>query len=458
MGKQDKPEVESPRRYVKRALAGAIAKATAPVAVVEGAQGTGKTTFVRNEDVFKGYRYVTLADDETYAEASAHPADWLALQRRPVIIDDAHRIPGLVQVAQRVGPQRRVKRPSLVLVASEHMPAVEDEAAEESTPKKKGEKPARPKPPPRIERFRLYPLTQAEINGRVGCIIDDLFDGDVMKKFCNFCTRSDLRTMMRVGGFPERVMYPARALSRRSDNDALQQAGLQAVRSRPGEPDAGIDQLIEKAILERMLTSPGVFLGVDAMAAACSVDAPTLTAYLGMLQDKFLIHRMIQVDRKKAQLASFSKTRIYPTDTMFSVEALLEADRDITVEPPIFARVLRTFCLSQLLPAIQWASEPTECRHWRKFDHRIREVDIVLKRGSRLVGISIRNSIAARTDTVGALRLLAEDERFERGFIIYMGPTPRRLTDKIWAIPVSALWQNEAFLPGVSSFQESVSR
>lgn len=421
-------------QYVKRALAGAVARATAPVVVLEGARGTGKTALVKNESVFRGFSYITLADEEEFARANAQPEEWVARMPRPIVIDEAQRIKGLLEVVQRAACEEQAAPLTFVLVCSERL---------------QGGDSSDPQP----ERFTLFPLTQAEIHGRGGCIIDDLFDGDIVRRFCSFHTRSDLRVMMRVGGLPMRVAHPVRALSRRKRISLLGQIDLRAMSEGFGDVDDDIDQLIGKAILEKLLTEPGLSLGVDTVAASCSVDAATLTAYLGMLQDRFLIHRLTMLDRKKSQGLPFAKTRVHPADTMPVVEALQQTNHDLTVEPPVFAKVLRTFCIDQLVPATQWASEPTECCHWKKFDHRMREVDLVFKRGERLVGITMRNSAAARSDTIGALRLLAEDERFVRGFIIYLGNSPRQVAENIWAIPASALWEENAFVHSLSELR-----
>ena len=419
--------IGAPPRYVKRAIAEVIAGATAPVAVVEGAHGVGKTTLVQNEDAFRGFHYVTLAEKEELARAEAHPAEWAAGLPQPAVIDDAHRIPGLLAAVREVAPQQRGEHPAFVLLSPEHLPS---------------EKMAAPKP----AYFTLFPLTQAEICGRPGCIVDDLFEGTVVGKFHSLHTRSDLRTKMRIGGFPYRVLHPARALSPGGESGLPFQNELRIMREKGVGPTTSVDELVGRLLLRKVFTSPGLSLGVDTLARACSVDPSTLTEHLESLYRRFLIHRVSMLDKQQSRKFAFSKTRIHPMDTALAVEALHEEGHDITADPAVFSKVLKTLCVNQLVPAAQWASAPTDYRHWKKFDRRMREVDLVLVRDDRLVGITVRNSIAARHDTIGALRFLAEDERFVRGFIIYMGPFPRQLAENIWALPVSALWESAAFL------------
>lgn len=415
-------------RYVGRGIAAAVASSTAPVAILEGAHGVGKTALALNEAAFERFHYVTLADPAQLAQASADPSAWLASLPRPAVIDDAHRVGSLVDAARQAARKRRGKRPSFVLMSPVRLRWQGDRG-------------------PRPARFTLFPLTQAELAGRPGSIVDDLFDGAIMRGFRSPCTRSDLRAMMRIGGFPGRALGLAgTSPGPCGHGGALPfQAQLDLMRSEDIGPGASVDDLVGRSVLRAVLHQPGMPLGADALAQACHVDAATLASHLEAMRNGFLVHRLAMLDKKRSRNRPFAGTRIHPIDTSLAVEGLRHAGHDIAMEPPAFSRVLRTLCVNQLVPAAQWAQEPTECLHWRRFDRRMREVDLVLAREGRIVGISVRNSLAASSNAIGALGHLAADERFARGFIVYMGPFPRQLAENIWAIPVAALWEPSAF-------------
>lgn len=416
-------------RYVGRGIAAAVASSTAPVAILEGAHGVGKTALALNEAAFERFHYVTLADPAQLAQASADPGAWLASLPRPAVIDDAHRVGSLVDAARQAARKRRGKRPSFVLMSPVRLRWQGDRG-------------------PRPARFTLFPLTQAELAGRPGCIVDDLFDGAIARGFRNPCTRSDLRAMMRIGGLPERAVQPGRPLPCEGGGAWPFQADLDLMRADDVGPRTSVSDLVARSVLRAVLHQPGAPVSSEALARACHVDADALTAHLEELRDRFVIHRLSQLDRKRSRARPFTGARVHPMDTSLAVAGLLHGGHDIALEPPAFARALRTLCASQVVPAAQWAQEPTECLHWRRFEHRMREVDLVLAREGRIVGITVRNSLAASPGTIGALGRLAEDERFARGFIVYMGAFPRQLAENIWAIPVSALWEEAAFRQG----------
>ncbi len=443
--------------YAPRALAERIAHANCPVAILEGPHGVGKTALVKNDPAFSRFRYVTLADEETYRQASECSAEWAASLSRPVIIDEAHRIDSLVPTIQQIAPKRTTKGPAFILVSPQALHSEEPEepkkkqkkdgtteAAAAQKPSEAPENRKKARKPPNPQHFTLFPMTQAEICERPGCVIDDLFDQDPIPGFHSSCTRSDLRTMMRTGGFPYRVMRPVH--SKLQGRDPRSQEDLQGILDN-GEPQTDIERMIERSIMKKVLTTPGLHLKVEAVARSCYVDTATFSAHMGSFLDHFLIHCLFNLDKKRSRKRSFAKTRIHPMDTTFAIEMLRDAGYDISADPFSFGKVLRAFCVNQLVPAAQWASEPTECCHWKKFDRRIREVDLVLSRKDRLIGIKVHNSVSARSDELGPLRILAEDERFLRGFIIYLGSITLQLSQNIWAIPVSALWEYEAFHP-----------
>lgn len=316
--------------------------------------------------------------------------------------------------------------------------ATDDRAPKKGRRKKKGRKPLKP------QRLTLFPLTQAELSGRPGCIVDDLFERDPVPGFHTTLTQSDLRTLMRVGGLPRHATRPA--CPRPEERGQQIRQDLRAMLDSGAEPKGDLDQLIERSILKKVLASPGLPLSVESVARACYVDNATLIAHLGSFMDGFLVHRLSHLGKKNRK-QGFVKTRLHPMDTTYAIEALRAMGSDIAVDPCAFGKVLRALCVNQLVPAAQWASEPTECCHWKQFEQRVRGVDLVLSRKGSLVGIKVRNSRCVRPDTIGALRVLAKDERFVRGFIVYLGPMTLQLTENVWAIPVSALWELEAFHP-----------
>lgn len=446
--------------YVNRALAGALACATDPIVVLEGPCGAGKTSLVRNEPVLHGFHYVSLADDAVFSRAVREPLAWVASLPQPIIIDDAHRVDSLVETVQRLLAERDEQvhaAPSFILVGSRSLlggerkrarAAVSDSGVGQSSAKEEVQD-ENVREAPRVRRLNLFPLTQAELHEREGCIVDDLFDRDPLPDFHSAFMRSDLRTMMRIGGFPRYAAHPICAKPQERSIEV--QEGMRTMLHEDTASVADIDRSIERAILKKVLENPGLCLGAGTLARACYVDIPTVLGHIDTFADRYLVHPLAGfgpgADGRHVRGTRGVKTRLYPLDTTFVIEACRALGRDIAVEPSVFGKVLRTLCVNQLIPAAQWAAEPTECRYWWKYDRRARTVDLVLCREDRLVGVKVRNCGTVHGDAIGALKFLAEDERFAKGYVIYTGSNTVQLAENIWAIPVSALWEREAFYP-----------
>jgi uncharacterized protein len=73
------------------------------------------------------------------------------------------------------------------------------------------------------------------------------------------------------------------------------------------------------------------------------------------------------------------------------------------------------------------------------------EVDIVIERGARAVaGIEVKASATVTTSDFRGLRKLKEasGHRFASGVVLYDGETSASFGDRLFAVPVRALWEN----------------
>lgn len=101
---------------------------------------------------------------------------------------------------------------------------------------------------------------------------------------------------------------------------------------------------------------------------------------------------------------------------------------------------------NQIIPATQWSSVRPSCYYWREAGKAPREVDIVLVRNNELVGIEVKAAASVSDDDFRGLKALKKDPRFARGFVIYTGDRAIQHDKDLWALPVSALWEQDAFL------------
>ena len=71
------------------------------------------------------------------------------------------------------------------------------------------------------------------------------------------------------------------------------------------------------------------------------------------------------------------------------------------------------------------------------------EVDIVVERpDGRVMAIEVKSSRSVNQRDASGLTFLRErlGERFECGILFHTGPITARFSDRVWAVPVAALW------------------
>lgn len=120
---------------------------------------------------------------------------------------------------------------------------------------------------------------------------------------------------------------------------------------------------------------------------------------------------------------------------------LLGADEGrLATDDQITGRVLENFVVMELIKLAQWARTDTRLYHYR--DGRD-EVDVVLEaRSGDLIAVEVKASaslgasswrgLAKFRDAVGA--------RLKAGVVLYTGEQTLPLGERLWAVPVTALW------------------
>lgn len=416
-------------QYYSRPLAREIANAQSKVIVLEGARAVGKTSLVQKELGGLGYAYLSLANSSTFQQAQENIDLWVSNIERPAIIDEAQRIADLPLAIKEVVDRTSSSRPQFILTGSASI--------------NKGGLDGQDPLTRRSQRFTLFPLTQAEIEGRKGSIVDSLFELDPNRGFSTTFTKQQVLPMMRIGGFPTYVTT-AKPMSDRTRGKLIQ-SDIVSVLGDTLLPEERIDRDKAWRLLNKILTAPGCILNVSALSNECDLSAITVTRYMSIFQRRYLIHTLqnLAVPPRKQE---FARSKVHPIDTTFSIETLRKAGSDIAHDSALLGRVFESFVVNQVVPAAEWASSHTDCFYWREAGKKPKEVDLVLLREGKLVGIEVKYSTRVQKHDFSSLNTLANDDRFHRGYIIYAGSEIVRHADNMWALPVAALWEANAFL------------
>jgi predicted AAA+ superfamily ATPase len=103
--------------------------------------------------------------------------------------------------------------------------------------------------------------------------------------------------------------------------------------------------------------------------------------------------------------------------------------------------LVETFVALELRKQLTWSEVGASLHHYREHDGA--EVDLLLEASDgRIVGIEVKAGQRVGSDAARHLAALRDalGDRFARGVVLHGGPTVLPLGDRLWALPISALW------------------
>lgn len=418
-------------KYVSRPLSTSMLAASCKVLVLEGARAVGKTALVQHQITNNGFTYETLGNSNTFKQAANNLDTWVKSLRTPVVIDEAQRLPELpLAIKERIDGLVATS-PQFILTGSA---SINRKGLNGQDPLTR-----------RSRRFTLHPLTQRELMGIEGSVVDELYTLTPNEHFRGKTTRKDIETMMATGGFPRYAVeipetHPTmseneRGLSIRNDIDGVLGDTLL--------PDEHLDKTIAQAILDALLSHPGEIINIAKIARDLQYNQRTVGRYISIFVNRFLVYSLPNLQLKSGKQI-FTRSKMHPVDTSFSVETLRRSGVSIADDATAFGHVFESFVANQIIPAIQWSEAQPDCFFWRSKTQD--EVDLVLMQNDRQIGIEVKSSDSVDSDDFKGLRSLkSSDARFYRGFVIYAGNRVMKWDEDLWAIPVEALWNKTAF-------------
>lgn len=399
------------REHVDAALA------DTPVVMVVGPRQSGKSTLVKAlAEATPDARYLTLDDTLTLGAARFDPAGFTGGPGL-VVIDEIQRWPDLLlEIKAAVDRDRRPGR--FLLTGSADvllLPQVSETLAG------------------RMEVLRLWPLSQAEIEGRRGELVDVLLDDRVAAVAGEVPPASGDDVMRRIaaGGFPE---ARTRAGERR---ERWFESYLDTVLQREVRDISNIAGLTELPRLLTLLSArAGGLVNHSALGRDMGMPQTTLKRYFALLEATFLVRTVPAWYRNVGQRLVKSP-KIAIADPGLMAHQLGEG----------FARdrhrgaLVEDFVAMELVKQADLASRRPQVLHYRTTGGV--EVDAVLEhRDGRVAGIEVKAAAAVAPRDLRGLRALEDKlgDDFACGVVLHTGPDVRQLTRKLWALPVTALW------------------
>lgn len=391
---------------------------------ITGPRQSGKSTLAKQLQAAGVVpNYFSLDDEATRAAALADPDGFVLALPRPTVIDEVQRAPDLMLAIKQILDQDPT--PGQFLLTGSADLATARVIADAL--------------PGRVEYVNLWPLAQGEIIGSPGSVIDALLSGDPPQVTGAAKGRAGSAEIVVTGGFPDAVDRSSRQRMR------YFRSYVQTVLGRDLREIGEIR--VERAKLERLLrllaARSGGLVNYSALGRELALDDKTVKAHLELLEQLFLVRRLSPWSANLG--ARQVKTpKIVLCDSGMAA-ALVGADATRYAAPDqggLAGMLLETFVVMELVKQATWSTTAAELFFYR--DTEKREVDVVIESAAGdVAAIETKAAAGVTSSDIRGLRLLRDKlgTRFKAGVVVYSGEHTLPLADRIWALPLSGLWQ-----------------
>jgi hypothetical protein len=183
-------------------------------------------------------------------------------------------------------------------------------------------------------------------------------------------------------------------------------------------------------------------INISDLASPFQLSRPTIRDYVTLLARVFLLEELPPWHNNR--LKRLIKTpKLHMGDTGVASTLLGLDAESLMKDRPALGQLLETFVFQELRRQASGHEEEIRYSHYRDKDGV--EVDIVLERGAaEVAGVEVKASATVTAADFRGLRKLAEatGKRFVAGVVLYDGETSARFGDRLYAVPIRALWES----------------
>lgn len=405
------------QRHIQQSIRRAMADT--PVVLLNGARQTGKTTLVQAIAVGTEARYFTLDDSATLALAASDPAGFIRNLTGPVVLDEIQKAPDLFPAIKLAVDKDRQPGRFLLTGSANVMtlPRLSESLAG------------------RMEIIPLFPFSAGELAGNVEGFLPRLFAGAIAQRNPPL-VREDMAVRLTRGGYPEatqreaddrRAAWFASYISTILQRDVRDLARVDALQSLPN-------------LLKLLAARASGLLNLADVGRDAGLPHTTLTRYLALLETVFLVHRLPAWSRNLGQRL-VKAPKLHLVDSGLACHLLGADVQRLSEDRPLLGRLLESFVVGELRKQVSWTDPRTAIHHLRTAAGS--EVDVVLEKADGSVAaIEVKAGATVAASDFAVLKALRDQlgRKFRAGVVLYLGDQILPSSDKLWLVPVSALW------------------
>lgn len=394
-----------------------------PAVLITGARAIGKTTTAAQR-----VEQVDRLDAPGVAAAyRADPDAALRRASRPVLLDEWQEVPEILAAVKRAVD--RDQTPGQFLLTSSVRAELTNELWAGTG---------------RIVRTEIFGITERELAGRLNpeqpAFLTTLARG-ALDQLAMPASPPDIDEYLLLavrGGFPE-IAY-------RQRSDRARGLWLASYLDDLVTRDvAALDAHKDPAKLRRYLRALAfntAGMPTDAtLYQAANVDAKTAAGYEQLLENLYVLTQVPAWSSNRLSRLTKAAKR-YLIDTGLGATAANLTVTDILADPGLTGRFFDAFAATQLRPELA-LMYPQPAAHHLRVEGGRREVDLVFDLGAgRMVALEFKAGAAPGTNDAKHLFWLREQlgADFLAGAVIHTGPGLFELGDRVYAVPLCAMW------------------
>lgn len=420
----DHPPAPIFRRRAEHLIQEALADT--PVVVVQGARQVGKSTLATQILEGSGIPLLTLDTTATLNAARDDPDSFV--RQRPhsmLAIDEVQRAPELLRAVKAVVDED--PRPGrFLLTGSANLLSIPGQHESLAG---------------RAETIPLFGLSQGEITGGHDQLTELLLRGDEsqLPTARSYLSRHEYLEIICAGSYPQARLRVGRRRQVWFDNY------LERILDRDVRDLSRLAHLDRLPRLIRLLAANNAGELVRArVAKEAGIPETSLPSYLDLMTSLYLI-QSVPAWRGSLTQRVVARPKVSLLDTGLAARLTNLSPEALAPGSPsshLAGGLVEAFVAGEVRRQSTWAPTPFELFHFR--DRNGLEVDLVLEDDARRVaGIEVKASSTVRAQDFAGLQVLRDKTgpRFTLGAILYTGRESVRFSERLWALPLAALWR-----------------
>jgi predicted AAA+ superfamily ATPase len=388
-----------------------------PVIVLSGARQTGKSTLLQNEKPFKDWHYVTFDDLDSLALAQRRPDEILNISQY-MVIDEVQRAPKFMHAVKKAVDKDKSRR--IVLSGSARLILM----------KKVSESLAG-----RAVYCDLMPFSFGELMGtrNYGWVIKFMETGKLPSmNLRDYMPNKEASGNLALNLF--RGFLPAVAFMKKEEHIAAWWKGyVKTYLERDLRSISEIAYLPDfRKMMELLALRTASILKQSEIARDAGLSQATAGRYINILEETSLIVK-VRPYSKNISKRLIKSPKIVLTDPGLTASLAGYSSAD-SIPSQFMGALLESYVYLNLTAVASLIDG--EVMYFRTQGGREREVDFVLTKENRIMGIEVKLAKTVSAGDIDNLLFLKDASKsFACGLIVYSGMEIKQLAQNIFAVP-----------------------